>query len=230
LVLESPGVPHDPDLVPGYDVWHSGTGGEPGAETDADGPETGDWTAGSPAATDSPDGYHDRTFVIEGQRVRHAGRQEADTGGNRATGGATAVGGSDPVGSAGSSTVRSLTGTARGAAFGLAVGAVLTFGSSIFVSGLSVALVIAAAAGLSVAVRVGFSLPSGEYRHRPGLVGAPLGLALASAAVAGAVLSGAVGTGTLTGLLLVAGFVGYTAVAEVDRRRLRSVTPTRLAS
>jgi murein DD-endopeptidase MepM/ murein hydrolase activator NlpD len=50
IEIESPGVTHEPDLVPGYDVWHSGS------------------------PDDSPDGYHSRTFVVEGQRVAHAER------------------------------------------------------------------------------------------------------------------------------------------------------------
>ncbi|PSQ62310.1 MAG: M23 family peptidase [Halobacteriales archaeon SW_8_66_22] len=47
IEIEYPGVAHESDLVPGYDVWHAG---------DPD---------------DSPDGYHERTFLIEGQRVTH---------------------------------------------------------------------------------------------------------------------------------------------------------------
>lgn len=199
LTIESPGVTHDPDLVPGHDVWHSG------AEDESD---------------RSPEGHHDRTFIVEGQRVTHAGPSSDNSGGDDQT----AAQGSD-VHTSGLPT-RSTGGAVsmlRRGALGLAVAGIVTFAANIALSGLAVAAVLAGAAVAGVAFRYGFAWLRGDrFQGRTGSVGTPLGLGLAAAAVAGAIQSGAVGTGTLVGLLLFAGTLVYLLVAEYSARQFHT--------
>ena len=209
VTIESPGVTHDPDLVPGHDLWHSGAGAED--------------SLGSPSEDESapsPDGYHDRTFIVEGQRVTHADPSSGESGGDDQT----AARGSDAQTSRlpTRSTGRAVAVLRRGA-LGLAVGAALTFVASIALSGLAVAAVLGGAAAIGAVLRPGLAWLYGDrFQGRRGSVGTPLGLGLAAAVVAGAVQSGAVGTGALTGILLLAGMLGYLLVAEYSARRLHT--------
>lgn len=222
VTIESPGVTHDPDLVPGYDVWHSGAGAEDSSGSTPDGdtePFPDDAADGSDP---SPDGYHDRTFILEGQRVTHAGPSGDESGGDDET----ALRDSDPHTSR--LPTRSMGGAVamlRRGALGLAVGAALTFVASIALSGLAVAAVLGGAAVAGVAFRFGLALLRGDrFQRRTGSVGTPLGLGLAAAAVAGAVQSGAVSTGALVGILLLAGTLGYLLVAEYSARQFHTAS------
>jgi len=208
VTLESPGVSHDDGLVPGYDVWHSG------ATATAD-------TGGS------PDGSHDRTFVIAGQRVTHAGESEVDRSGSVST--EADVFTTEPgVVSAG----RRATATLARAGFGLAVGGVVAYVATIFVAPLTVALLLGGVGGTDLAARFGLPvLRGGGQATRTGWLGTPLGLWTAAAAVA---LQGqgtlGVGLTTVAGVLVLVGFLGYVAVVEYDRLRLRDVLPQSVTS
>lgn len=204
--IESPGATHDPGLVPGREVWHSGT--DDGAEQTRDEPNPGG----------SPVGYHDRTFVIAGQRVTHVDRSD-DTGSQdrsptrltdeRVPGGA--------VRSPGTRAARVL----RRVALGVVTAGILTFVANTLLSGLAVAAVLAGGAVAGVAFRYGFgSLHDDRFQGRSGSVGSSLGLGLAAAVATGVVTSG-VGTGPLVGLFLAAGTLGYVLLGEYDARRLR---------
>ena len=225
--LESPGPSHEPDLVPGHDVWHSG-----GAESD---PSVADSRIGSESVHD-PDGYHDRTFIIRGQRVTHAGE-----GGDAGAGDTDDAGlpdspeprseraDAEPV-TAARSTRRRATAVLQRAAYGLAVGGLITFLTRPVVSGSTIALVLGVAAAAGVAFRYGFGLFSdGRYQGRMGSFGASLGLALAAAAVTAAT-SGAVGTGVVGGLSVLGGFFTYVALTEYDTAGLTTGPDTRRTS
>ncbi len=212
--IESPGATHDPGLVPGHEVWHSGT--DDGAEQTRDEPNPGG----------SPVGYHDRTFVIAGQRVTHVDRSDDTESQDRSPTRLTdeRVSG-EVVGSSGTRAVRS-PGTRAvrvlcRAALGVVVAGILTFVANILLSGLAVAAVLAGCAVAGVAFRYGFgSLHDDRFQGLSGSVGSSLGLGLAAAVATGAVTSG-VGTGPLVGLFLVAGTLGYVLLGEYDARRLR---------
>jgi len=207
--IEYPGVTHEDDLVPGYDTWYAD-------ETD---PAT-DARVGNEEPTGAPEGRHERTFIIAGQRVTHA--DDGDPTEQHRTP-AQAVADTQPAPAPVVSTGRAITNTLKRAAFGIAVGGIVTFIAGLFTSGLTIAALLGGAGTVGVAFHYGFLLRSGDgFQFRPGWPGASLGLALAAAAVGAAVVTGAVGTGTLTGLLLFAGVVGYAALATYDGRRLRS--------
>jgi hypothetical protein len=199
--IEYPGVAHRPDLVPGYDVWH----------------------AGSPA--DPPDGYHDRTFVIEGQRVTHTERSGQDGplwGGESAGVEPTDVdqhGDQPSVGpdlvAAGLAAHRS-TSTLKRAAFALATSGVLAYAVGLFASSTVAAAVVGGAGIIALVVRAIFH--GNGAVGRTGWLGTPTGFALAA---------GAVATGGIVGLeLLVAGFLGYVLLSAAETRRLAG-TPER---
>ena len=213
VTVESPGVSHDANLVPGHDVWHSRT---------ADGPDS---TAGEtsdeavPESSLSPEGYHDRTFIIEGQRVTHAGESDDhDEWGPRTVD-------TQPSGNPVRSTGRRLATLLRRTAFGFALGGLITFVASAFLSGLTISLLLGGAAATGVTFRYGFPYVRGDvFQRRAGGLGAPLGLAIAAAVVAVAAISAAVGVGRITGLLLLVGFLGYAAVEEYNAMRLSAMS------
>jgi len=213
VTVESPGVSHDPDLVPGHDVWHAGADGDTESTT-------GDTPTGLASKSNhSPDGYHDRTFIVAGQCVTHAGESDSHDDGESQT--VDARQSVDPVNSTG----RQLAAVLRRAAFGLALAGLVTFVASLFVAGLTISMVLGGAAVAGVAFRYGFlALRGDDFQGRAGALGAPLGLAVAAVGVAVAAVSGAVGVGALSGLFLLVGFLGYAAIAEYDERRLHTMT------
>ena len=204
VTVESPGVTHDPDIVPGQDAWHPE--GDSGPESTPD--DALDDT-GSPSET-----HHDRTYVIEGQRVTHAGRsgdKQADPAG-RTTDSPSPEPSVRPTG-------RRVLGVLRRGAYGLAVAGVLTFIANTVLSGFAVAAALGCAAAVGVGFHYGFGLlREGRFQTRSGSVGASLGLGLAAVATAGAAQSGVVGAGTLVGLLLLAGVLGYFLVSACARQ------------
>jgi len=168
-----------------------------------------------PAAPDS-DGGVDRTYVLAGQRVTPAGTTatERDDGANS--------GGEEPSASV-TSIPRRLTRAAQQTAMGVTVGGVLTVAAGLVTSGFGVGLVLAAAAVSGLVFRALYRPLGGPGRKRRGL-GTALGVAIAAAGVAGAAISGVVGLGTLTGVLLLAGVAGFVAFAEVEHGSLRTTT------
>jgi len=193
VAVEFPGVAHEPDLVPGYEVWHAG---DPG---------------------DGPDSFHERTFLIEGQRVTHAGGVDADRSVDEGRTGMAA----EPTGTAAEPTTPGaatglIASTLKRAAFGLAVGGVIAFAAGLFASSTVAVGAIAGAAAVAVAVRVVAVLRGSASRGRTGWFGSPLGFALAAVAVA---------LGVVVGLeLTVVGFLGYILIAAAESRRLRGVS------
>jgi len=209
VVIESPGTAHDPGLVPGHDVWHSGTGEGGGSDPSPEG-----------QSDDPPsEGHHDRTFVIAGQRVTHDDRSSGRENPGESQ---VQVPGGDRSGVPANSTGRQVTGVLRRAAFGVAAAGLLTFAGNTLLSGYGVALLLGGAAVAGVVFRYGFAWRHGDrFQGRTGSAGASLGLALASLAVAVATGSGLVGVGTLVGVFLLAGGVWYALVAEYNARWLR---------
>ena len=177
IEIEYPGVAHESDLVPGYDVWHAG---------DPD---------------DSPDGYHERTFLIEGQRVTHDDAADDLPG---ATAGQRTVASAEPS---------RVVSTLKRAVLTLAVGGVLAYAVGLFASETVAVGAVAGAAVLALAVRAVAVLRGSTASGRTGWAGSPVGFALA----AGAVASGAV----VGPELFAAGLVGYVLVAVAESRRLR---------
>ena len=177
IEIEYPGVAHESDLVPGYDVWHAG---------DPD---------------DSPDGYHERTFLIEGQRVTHDDAADDLPG---ATAGQRTVASAEPS---------RVVSTLKRAVLTLAVGGVLAYAVGLFASETVAVGTVAGAAVLALAVRAVAVLRGSTASGRTGWAGSPVGFALA----AGAVASGAV----VGPELFAAGLVGYVLVAVAESRRLR---------
>jgi hypothetical protein len=211
VTVESPGVTHDPDIVPGQDAWHP--------EDDTD---TGSTPSDAPDGSGPPETHHDRTCVIEGQRVTHAGRSSDEWG----EAGRTPD--SPPPELPVRSTGQRVAGVLRRTAYGFAVAGVATFlartvtsVANIALSGFAVATVLGSAALAGVVFHYGFdSLRGDRFQTRSGSVGASLGLGLAALVVAGAAQSGAVSVGVLVGLLLLAGLSGYYLVSEYHTRRL----------
>ena len=177
IEIEYPGVAHESDLVPGYDVWHAG---------DPD---------------DSPDGYHERTFLIEGQRVTHDDAADDLPG---ATAGQRTVASAEPS---------RVVSTLKRAVLTLAVGGVLAYAVGLFASETVAVGTVAGAAVLALAVRAVAVLRGSTASGRTGWAGSPVGFALA----AGAVASGAV----VGPELFAAGLVGYALVSAAESRRLR---------
>ena len=177
IEIEYPGVAHESDLVPGYDVWHAG---------DPD---------------DSPDGYHERTFLIEGQRVTHDDAADDLPG---ATAGQRTVASAEPS---------RVVSTLKRAVLTLAVGGVLAYAVGLFASETVAVGAVAGAAVLALAVRAVAVLRGSTASGRTGWAGSPVGFALA----AGAVASGAV----VGPELLAAGLLGYALVSAAESRRLR---------
>jgi hypothetical protein len=217
VAVDSPGVSHDADLVPGHDVWHSGeaTAGTHATEGDAsEGPSPSNEGIGTP---------YDRSFVIEGQRVTHAGPTGENWG--------TATGEPEPTGSLPvDSSSRAATSTLRRAGFALAVGGVVTYVGQLLAPVALLPVLIGGGAVAGIAYRYGFPLLGGDsYEGRPGWLGGPIGLAVAAAIVAAHVRFGVgAGLGTITGLLILAGFAGYVLLAEYDGHRLRSAFGTQV--
>jgi len=229
VTLESPGVAHDEGLVPGHDVWHSGDGARDSGDDRSETTATDDASRATlPEDTDgSPDGHHDRTFVIAGQRVTHAGEGEPGRSGT-----VRADSGTVPTEPGVVSTERRVTATLARTGFGLAVGGVVAYVATIFVAPLTVAPLLSGVGGAVLAARFGLPvLRSGGQATRTGWPGTPLGLWTAAAAVA---LQGqgtlGVGLATVAGVLVLVGFVGYVAVAEYDRLRLRDALPRGVTS
>jgi hypothetical protein len=211
VTVESPGVTNDPDIVPGQDAWHPEGDSDPESNTDG-APDD----SGSP-----PETHHDRTFVIERQRVTHAASDESGDPANQTPDSPPPE---PPVGSTGHRLAEVL----RRAAYGLAVAGIVTFLArtvtslaNIALSGVAVAAVLGSAALVGLVFHYVFGWLRGDrFQTRGGSVGTPLGLGLAAVAVAGATQSGAVGVGPLVGILLFAGVVGYYLVSEYHTRRL----------
>lgn len=175
--IEYPGVAHESDLVPGYGVWHAG---------DPD---------------DSPDGYHERTFLIEGQRVTHDDAADDLPG---ATAGQRTVASAEPS---------RVVSTLKRAVLTLAVGGVLAYAVGLFASETVAVGAVAGAAVLALAVRAVAVLRGSTASGRTGWAGSPVGFALAG----GAVASGAV----VGPELLAAGLLGYALVSAAESRRFR---------
>lgn len=167
-----------------------------------------------PAGRPGDDGV-DRTYVLAGQRVTPTDSPASQQ--HSADGDANGPGAFDRLTSA----PRRLTSTAQQTAMGVTVGGVLTFAAGLVTSGLGVALVLGTAAASGLAFRVLYRPLGGPGGQRRG-VGTSLGVAIAAAVVAGAAVSGAVGLGTLTGVLLLAGVAGFAAFGEVERGYLRT--------
>jgi hypothetical protein len=212
---DSPGVTHEPDLVPGYDVWHSGS---PGG---------------------SPDGYHGRTFVVEGQRVAHAEQAggeknlapevrsvdaDADATDNPA----------DDRTNLGGVSAGWVTSTLKRAAYALAVAGVLAYAGGWVTSALTVAGILAGASVAAPAYRYAVVFlrgsPSGT---RTGWLGTPLGFALGAAVAALQAWSAAslgVGLAAVGGALLLAGFLGYVVVGVYEGAQPRDLSSESVAS
>jgi len=211
VTVESPGVTHDPDIVPGQGAWHPGSDSDPEST-----PE--DVSDGSGSA---PETHHDRTYVIEGQRVTHAANDERNGSAGQTTDSPLPE---LPV----RSTERQVTGLLRRSAYGLAVAGVITFlaravtsPANITLSGFAVAAVLGSAALVGLLFYYGFDLLRGDrFQTRSGSVGTSLGLGLAAVVLAGVAQSGAVSVGALVGILLLAGLSGYYLVSEYGTRRL----------
>ncbi|PSQ47779.1 M23 family peptidase [Halobacteriales archaeon SW_7_65_23] len=192
IEVEFPGVAHDPDFVPGYDVWH------------ADDPE------------DDPEGYHERTFLVEGQRVTHAGGGDADGSADEGRTGTPA----EPTTPGGATGL--VASTLKRAMLGVAVGGVIAFAVGLFASSTVAVGAIAGAAAVALAVRIVAVLRGSTSRGRTGWFGSPIGFAIAA---------GAVALGIVVGFeLTVAGLLGYVLVSAAESRRLRGVSGQPAAS
>ena len=203
VTIESPGVTHDLDSVPGQDVWHPEENSDPG-QTPSD-------ASGTP-----PETHHDRTFIIEGQRVTHTSRL-GDGQDDRTERTADSQPSRLPV----RSKRRQFAEVLRRMAYGFAAAGVITYLASIVLSGVVVAAVLGSAALVGLVFRYGFGRVYGDrFQTRTGSVGASVGLGLAGVVVAGAAQSGAVGVGALTPILFSAGLLGYVLVSEYNTRLL----------
>lgn len=202
----------------------------PGARADIDEPRPDGTADADDRLADTPDDR--RAYLSAGQRVAHVEPANAALSETRDHDGIATEGDTTAESDAGRS--RSRTGIDGGiavlqrAAFGTSVGGALAFVGGIFLARPAVVLLLVAGVALAVGWHGWIAVRTAAAERRPGGLGVAVGLGLVAAAVratgAGAPLE--IGPQSLGGLALLAGFVGYAALGEYERSRLRESFPT----
>jgi hypothetical protein len=196
--IESPGVAHDEDLIPGATL--------------SDGVHENSYIVAGQRVSHAGDAFEDGEEADAGESGAVDVATETETG---VSSGADETERSVGIGG------WSVTRTARLATLGFGVAGILLFVARIILSGWPLVGVLAGASAVGLAFGLVHRLRHGRaFKTRS--LGVPLGLGVAAIGLAG-LSSAGVGTGVVVGVLVVGGFLGYFLLGEVERWRLSGV-------